>query len=80
MKMGRSVSKVAIEPLLMDEVRRVDSAATRLLRAANEGNRCAMLVECYTLLGQVRSLTASLEAKQKYEGRIPKYEVRKEKK
>ena len=60
----------------MDEVRRVDSAATRLLRAANEGNKCAMLVECHTLLGQVRSLAESLESKLREEGRITSYELR----
>ncbi|MBQ7022865.1 MAG: hypothetical protein IJN29_04745 [Akkermansia sp.] len=67
-----------MEVLYMDEARRVSSAATRLLGAANEGNKCAMLVECHTLLGQVRSLAESLEGELKYEGRIPKDEVRKE--
>ena len=63
-----------IEALYMDEARRVSSAATRLLGAANEGNKCAMLVECHTLLGQVRSLAEALESKLKYEVRIPKDE------
>ena len=58
-----------IEQLFMDEARRVSSAATRLLAAANEGNKCAMLVEAHTLLGQVRSLAESLEAKLRAEGR-----------
>lgn len=50
-----------IEVLYMDEARRVSSAATRLLAAANAGNKCAMLVEAHALLGQVRSLAESLE-------------------
>ena len=45
----------------LDEARRVSGAATRLLAAANEGNKCAMLVEAHALLGQVRSLAESLE-------------------
>lgn len=63
------VSKPKVEQLFLDEARRVSSAATRLLGAANEGNKCAMLVECHTLLGQVRSLAEALESKQKAEGR-----------
>lgn len=50
-----------IEVLYLDEARRVSGAATRLLAAANEGNKCAMLVEAHALLGQVRSLAESLE-------------------
>ena len=63
------VSKPKVEQLFLDEARRVSSAATRLLGAANEGNKCAMLVECHTLLGQVRSLAEALESKLKAEGR-----------
>ena len=58
-----------IEQLFMDEARRVSSAATRLLASANAGNKAAMLVEAHTLLGQVRSLAESLEAKLRAEGR-----------
>lgn len=58
-----------IEQLYLDEARRVSSAATRLLAAANAGNKCAMQVEAHTLLGQVRSLAESLEAKLRAEGR-----------
>ena len=63
------VSKPKVEQLFLDEARRVSSAATRLLGAANEGNKCAMLVECHTLLGQVRSLAEALDSKLKAEGR-----------
>ena len=69
MRRESSGSKPKVEQLFLDEVRRVDSAATRLLHAANEGNKCAMLVECHTLLGQVRSLAEALESKLKAEGR-----------
>jgi hypothetical protein len=58
-----------IEALYMDEARRVSSAATRLLGAANAGNKCAMLVEARALLGQVRSLAESLENQLRAEGR-----------
>lgn len=58
-----------IEQLFLDEARRVSSAATRLLAAANAGNKAAMLVEAHALLGQVRSLAESLEAKLRAEGR-----------
>lgn len=75
MKMVK-VSGSNIEQLFLDEARRVSSAATRLLGAANEGNKCAMLVECHTLLGQVRSLAEALESKQREEGRITNYELR----
>ena len=63
------VSKPKVEQLFLDEARRVSSSATRLLGAANEGNKCAMLVECHTLLGQVRSLAEALDSKLKAEGR-----------
>ena len=58
-----------IEQLYMDEARRVSGTATRLLAAANAGNKCAMLVEAHALLGQVRSLAESLEGKLREEGR-----------
>lgn len=58
-----------IELLYLDESRRVSSAATRLLGAANAGNKCAMLVEARALLGQVRSLAEALEGELKYEVR-----------
>ena len=58
-----------IEQLYMDEARRVSGAATRLLAAANAGNKCAMLVEARALLGQVRSLAESLENQLRAEGR-----------
>lgn len=69
MKVKATSGSNRIEDLYMDEARRVSSAATRLLAAANAGNKCAMLVEAHTLLGQVRSLAESLEAKLRAEGR-----------
>ena len=68
MKMVK-VSGSNMEQLFLDEARRVSSAATRLLGAANAGNKAAMLVEAHALLGQVRSLAEALESKQKAEGR-----------
>ncbi|MBR5895563.1 MAG: hypothetical protein IKZ13_08490 [Akkermansia sp.] len=62
-------SRANIELLYLEEARRVSSAATRLLAAANAGNKCAMLVEALSLLGQVKSLAASLEYKLQEEGR-----------
>lgn len=62
-------SRANIEALYLEEARRVSSAATRLLAAANAGNKCAMLVEALSLLGQVKSLAASLEYKLQEEGR-----------
>ncbi len=62
-------SRANIELLYLEEARRVSSAATRLLAAANVGNKCAMLVEALSLLGQVKSLAASLEYKLQEEGR-----------
>ena len=62
-------SRANIELLYLEEARRVSSAATRLLAAANAGNKCAMLVEALSLLGQVKCLAASLEYKLQEEGR-----------
>ena len=45
-------SRANIEALYLEEARRVSSAATRLLAAANAGNKCAMLVEALSLLGR----------------------------
>lgn len=59
-----------LEQLYLDEARRVSGAATRLLAAANEGNKCAMLAEAHALLGQVRSLAEALEHKLREEGRF----------
>lgn len=42
-----------IEVLYLDEARRVSSGATRLLAAANVGNKCAMLAEA--LEGKLRA-------------------------
>lgn len=69
MKVKATSGSNRIEDLYMEEARRVSSAATRLLAAANSGNKCAMLVEAKSLLGQVRSLAESLEAKLRAEGR-----------
>lgn len=68
MKMVRT-SGSNIEVLYLDEARRVSSGATRLLGAANVGNKCAMLAEAHALLGQVRSLAEALECKLREEGR-----------